>query len=217
MASTLYRLQRSPLAVLGVGPVYVFVLKYRLPSALRTAGRDAWTSVLATNLAIAVLAVAAAAAVGWREFLLVQVPVTWLASSIGVWLFFVQHQFEGTSWERAEDWTFHQGALEGSSHLDLPPVLRWFTANIGIHHVHHLAARIPSYRLGEVLRDHPELRGVNRLTVWGSLRGMRLALWDESTRCLVSFREARRLVSSLRGRSGHALTASANARAPAPA
>ena len=165
--------------MLGVGPVYVFVLKHRLPSALRTAGRDAWTSVLATNLAIAVLAAAAAALVGWREFLLVQVPVTWLASSIGVWLFFVQHQFEGTSWEREGDWTFHQGALAGSSHLDLPPVLRWFTANIGVHHVHHLAARIPSYRLGEVLRDHPELRGANRLTAWDSLRGMHLALWDE--------------------------------------
>ncbi len=187
----LYRLERNPVTVLGVGPLYVFVLKHRLPSSLRAAGRDAWASVLGTNLAIAGLTAAAVALVGWRDFLLVQAPVTWLASAIGVWLFYVQHQFEGTSWERDGDWTFHQGALEGSSHLDLPPVLRWFTADVGVHHVHHLAARIPSYRLREVLRDHPALRGVNRLTAWGSLRGMRLALWDEDAKRLVSFREAR--------------------------
>ena len=189
--SLIYRLTRHPLVVLGIGPVYVFVLKHRLPEALRTAGRDAWTSALATNLAIVVLAMAAAALVGWRNFLLVQAPVTWLASSLGVWLFYVQHQFEGTSWERDGDWSFHTGALAGSSHLDLPPVLRWFTADIGIHHVHHLSARIPSYRLGQVLRDHPELRGVNRLSAWDSLRGMHLALWDEDAKRLVSFREAR--------------------------
>ena len=143
-----YRLTRHPLVVLGIGPVYVFVLKHRLPWALRTAGRDAWTSVLATNLAIAVLAMAAAALVGWRDFLLVQAPVTWLASSLGVWLFYVQHQFEGTSWERDGDWTFHAGALAGSSHLDLPPVLRWFTADIGVHHVHHLSAPDPELPAG---------------------------------------------------------------------
>ena len=159
--------------------------------ALRTADRDAWRSVLATNLAIAVLAAAAAALVGWRDFLLVQAPITWLASSIGVWLFYVQHQFEDTYWERDAGLDLPRRALAGSSHLDLPPVLRWFTANIGVHHVHHLSARIPSYRLGEVLRDHPELRGVNRLTLWDSLRGMRLALWDEDASRLVSFREAR--------------------------
>jgi omega-6 fatty acid desaturase (delta-12 desaturase) len=192
-------LARNPLVVLGVGPVHVFVLKHRLPSALRTAGREAWASVLGTNLAIAGLAAAAIALTGLRDFLLVQVPVTWLASTIGVWLFFVQHQFEGTSWERDGHWTFHAGALAGSSHLDLPPVLRWFTANIGVHHVHHLGSRIPSYRLGEVLRDHPELRGVNRLTAWDSLRGMRLALWDEDGQRLVSFREARRRAAAASG------------------
>jgi omega-6 fatty acid desaturase (delta-12 desaturase) len=213
----LYRLQRSPLAVLGVGPVYVFVLKHRLPSGLRRAGRRDWASVMGTNLAIAGLAAAAAALLGWREFLLVQVPVTWLASAIGVWLFYVQHQFEGTSWERGGDWTFHRGALAGSSHLALPPLLRWFTANIGVHHVHHLAARIPSYRLGEVLRDHPALRGVNRLTAWGSLRGMRLALWDEDSRRLVSFAEARRLASSGREPPGRPVAAGVSTSAPAPA
>ena len=120
-----------------------------------------------------------------------QLPITWLASILGVWLFFVQHQFEDTYWERDAGWSLHAGGLHGSSHLDLPWVLRWFTANIGIHHVHHLSSRIPSYRLDEVLRDHSELRGSNRLTLWQSLRCFRLALWDEDAKRLVSFREVR--------------------------
>jgi omega-6 fatty acid desaturase (delta-12 desaturase) len=130
------------------------------------------------------------ALVGWRDFLLVQTPITWLASTIGVWLFYVQHQFEGTSWQRDGNWTFHEGALAGSSHLDLPPVLRWFTANIGIHHVHHLASRIPFYRLPAVLRAHPELASVNRLTARQAMATLRLALWDESTRRMVRFASA---------------------------
>ena len=132
------------------------------------------------------------ALVGVRDFLLVQVPITWLASAAGVWLFYVQHQFEHAYWERDGDWSAHAGALRGSSHLDLPAVLRWFTANVGVHHVHHLASRIPSYRLGEVLRDHPELRGVNRLTLGDGFRCFRLALWDEDARRMVGFRDAAR-------------------------
>jgi len=131
------------------------------------------------------------AVLGVRDFLLVQAPITLLASSAGVWLFYVQHQFEDTYWERGGDWNLHTGALHGSSHYDLPPVLRWFTANIGIHHVHHLCSRIPSYRLGEALREHPELREVSRLTLGESVRCLRLALWDEDKKRLVGFREAR--------------------------
>ena len=116
---------------------------------------------------------------GVRDVLLVQAPITLLASSAGVWLFYVQHQFEHTWWAWDPDWNLHTGALHGSSHYDLPPVLRWFTANIGIHHVHHLSSRIPCYRLGEALRDHPELRAISRLTLKQSFRCLRLALWDE--------------------------------------
>ena len=114
-----------------------------------------------------------------------------LAASIGVWLFYVQHQFEETSWEDGARWDRHEAALHGSSHYDLPAILRWFTANIGVHHVHHLCSRIPYYRLPTVLRDHPELRGVGRLTLWQSFRCVRLALWDEGQRRLVSFRASR--------------------------
>jgi omega-6 fatty acid desaturase (delta-12 desaturase) len=188
-----YRLSRSPLTMLGIGPLYVFVLQHRLPGKLTRADGAAWRSTMATNLAIAAVSGLLMLLIGARDFLLVQVPITWLASSIGVWLFYVQHQHEHTYWERDAGWSFQAGAMEGSSHLDLPPVLRWFTANIGVHHVHHLCSRIPSYRLAEVLRHHPELRETNRLTLRHSLQCFRLALWDEDERRLVSFREARRL------------------------
>ena len=118
-----------------------------------------------------------------------------LAAAAGVWLFYVQHQFEDTRWASAETWSVHDAALRGSSYYELPGVLRWFTANIGVHHVHHLSSRIPFYRLPAVLRDHPELRDVSRLTLRQSLGCIRLVLWDEAGQRLVSFRDAARLSS----------------------
>jgi omega-6 fatty acid desaturase (delta-12 desaturase) len=112
-----------------------------------------------------------------------------LAASIGVWLFYVQHQYEGVVWTREHAWTHHESALSGSSYYHLPGMLRWFTANIGVHHVHHLNSRIPYYRIPQVLRDHPELKDVSRLTLRQSLRGVHLALWDETRQKLVTFRE----------------------------
>jgi len=129
-------------------------------------------------------------AVGYGPFLLVHVPIVVLAASIGVWLFYVQHQFERTYWSHDETWNFHDAALHGSSHYQLPSVLRWFTANIGVHHIHHLCSRIPSYRLPDVLRDHPQLAAVGRITLVQSLRTVRLTLWDEERLKLVSFGEA---------------------------
>jgi omega-6 fatty acid desaturase (delta-12 desaturase) len=186
----LYRVKRHPIVLLGLGPFYLFVLKHRLPVRLMRAGRGPWLSTMSTNLAIAVVIGLLVASLGLRDFLLVQAPITLLASSAGVWLFYVQHQFEHTYWEWGADWNVHSGALHGSSHYDLPPVLRWFTANIGIHHVHHLCSRIPFYRLGDALRAHPELRRVSRLTLVGSFRCLCLALWDEDQQRLVAFREA---------------------------
>ena len=116
-------------------------------------------------------------------------------SSAGIMLFYVQHQFEDTFWSDGADWSMHEAALHGSSHYDLPRPLRWLTANIGIHHVHHLASRIPFYRLTQVLRDQPELRDIGRLTLLESFRCVRLVLWDESRRRLVSFRQLRQLRS----------------------
>jgi acyl-lipid omega-6 desaturase (Delta-12 desaturase) len=186
----LYRVSRHPLFLFGLAPFLLFVLKHRLPFGLMRAGRAPWVSTLSTNLAIALVLGLLIAALGAREVLLVHTPVVLLAATAGVWLFYVQHQFEDTLWEREPAWSARAGALHGSSHYDLPPVLRWLTANIGVHHVHHLSSRIPCYRLPEVLRDHPELREVSRLTLEESLRCLRLALWDEDRRRLVSFREA---------------------------
>ena len=137
---------------------------------------------------------------GLGPFLLVQLPITLLAGSIGVWLFYVQHQFEDTFWTHDEGWNFHEAALRGSSHDDLPNVLRWFTANIGVHHVHHLCSRIPYYRLPRVLRDHPELAAIGRLTLLESLRCVRMVLWDERRRRLISFREMHILTSVMNRR-----------------
>jgi acyl-lipid omega-6 desaturase (Delta-12 desaturase) len=130
--------------------------------------------------------------VGVEPFLLVHLPITLLAASIGVWLFYVQHQFEETFWADAPAWNLHQAALHGSSHYELPSILRWFTANIGVHHVHHLCSRIPFYRLPRVLREHPELKAMCRITLMQSLACVRLALWDETQQRLISFCDLRR-------------------------
>jgi omega-6 fatty acid desaturase (delta-12 desaturase) len=187
-----YRLYRHPVVLFGIGPAYLFILQFRLPIGMMDKGWLPWISTMATNAAIALLIVGTMWLVGVKPFLLVQLPITLLAASIGVWLFYVQHQFEDTFWAERPGWTFHEAALHGSSHYDLPGVLRWFTANIGVHHVHHLCSRIPYYRLSQVLRDHPELKGVGRLTLWQSFGCVRLTLWDETRRRLISFAELRR-------------------------
>ena len=186
-----YRLYRHPLVMFGFGPTYLFLLQHRLPLGLMRDGWRPWASTMSTNLAIASIAAVLAWLIGIKAVLLVHLPVVLLAATIGVWLFYVQHQFEHTAWEPEGEWNFHEAALHGSSHYDLPAALRWFTANIGVHHVHHLCSRIPYYRLPQVLRDHPELRGVGRLTLLESFRCVRLTLWDETQRRLVSFRDLR--------------------------
>jgi omega-6 fatty acid desaturase (delta-12 desaturase) len=187
----LYRLYRHPLVMFGIGPLYNFVLRQRLPLGLMRSGWQPWASTMATNIAIAIVVALLIWLVGVGPFLLVHLPITLLAASIGVWLFYVQHQFEDTFWDRGESWNFHEAALRGSSHYDLPHVLRWFTANIGVHHVHHLCSRIPYYRLPTVLRDHPQLAAVGRLTLAESLKCLRVAVWSEEQRRGISFREMR--------------------------
>jgi omega-6 fatty acid desaturase (delta-12 desaturase) len=160
---------------------------------------------MGTNAAVAILVAAMIRLVGFGPFLLVHLPILVLAASIGVWLFYVQHQFEDTSWSHDEAWSFHEAAVHGSSHYHLPGVLRWFTANIGVHHVHHLCSRIPCYRLPDVLRDHPQLTAVGRITLLQSLRCVRLALWDEKGRRLISFGEAERGPSVKQGKTAYSI------------
>ncbi|HEY6434402.1 MAG TPA: fatty acid desaturase [Acetobacteraceae bacterium] len=190
-----YRLYRHPIVMFGIGPAYLFILRHRLPRGLLRSSRRLWVSTMATNATIALLVMSLMWLVGVGPFLLVQLPITILAASIGVWLFYVQHQFEDTCWDRDETWNFHTAALHGSSYYDLPGILRWFAANIGVHHVHHLCTRIPFYRLQRVLGDYPQLAAVGRLTVFQSVRCVRMVLWDEGQRRLVSFREMRAMRS----------------------
>lgn len=188
-----YRLYRNPLVMFGIGPIYVFLLQSRLPLGVVSKGWEPWISTMTTNLGIAVVAGLLMWAFGIGPFLLVHLPIVIAAAATGVWLFYVQHQFEGTHWAGNRNWEFHEAALHGSSHYDLPGVLRWFTANIGMHHVHHLCSRIPYYRLPEVLRDHPGLRDIGRLTLWESFGCVRLTLWDQRQGRLISFQEMDKL------------------------
>ncbi len=187
-----YRLYRHPVVLLGVGPAYLFLLRHRLPIGLMDQGRVYWFSAIGTNLVTALILAVPLYFLGFGSTALVFFPVLLSAASAGVWLFYVQHQFPEAHWDYAADWSFHDAALHGSSHLDLPPVLGWFTGHIGIHHVHHLASRIPFYRLPEVLEQHPRLRTMNRFTIMQACRTLRLALWDDDRREMISFREASR-------------------------
>lgn len=187
-----YRLYRHPLVLFGLGPVFNFLLMQRWPLGMTRDGWMPWISVMGTSLAVAVGFAALVWLVGPAPVLVVNVLTMVIAATIGVWLFFVQHQFEGVFWARNDAWRRDQAALLGSSHLDLPPVLRWFTANIGVHHVHHLMSRIPYYRLPQVLADHPELRPVSRLTLMQTFGCAKLALWDEAAGRLISFRDLAR-------------------------
>jgi acyl-lipid omega-6 desaturase (Delta-12 desaturase) len=184
-----YRLFRNPLVMFGIGPIYALLLQPRLVS--RSARPRIRRSVMGTNLVLAVLVGALCWLVGWREFLLVQMPPALLAGSAGVWLFYVQHQFEDAYWQSADDWSYADAALQGSSHLKLPKPLQFFTGNIGLHHVHHLSARIPNYNLQRAHDRNPIFSDVPTLSLWDGLRAVRLKLWDEDRGRLVTFAEAR--------------------------
>ena len=190
-----YRLYRNPLLMFCIGPVFVFVLQNRIPAGFFRSGRH-WASTLGTDAAIALGVILASSLTGVIPFLAVQGPIMLLSASVGGWLFYVQHQFERTYWSHADQWDFREASLRGSSHYDLPPVLRWLTANIGMHHAHHLSSRIPFYRLPLALSREPELQQADRLTLWRSLGCIKLALWDEELQRLVSFRDAARLSNS---------------------
>jgi len=188
-----YRLYRHPAVMFGIGPAYMFIVQHRLPIGLMRAGILPWLSTQGTNAAIAIIAGAMIWLIGPSAFVLVHLPIILLAATMGVWLFYVQHQFEHTQWVHHESWDLHEVALHGSSYYVLPGFLSWFTANIGIHHVHHLCSKIPYYRLPRVLREHPELGAIGRITLWESIKCVRLVLWDESRKKLISFHEMRKL------------------------
>jgi len=195
-ARAAYRFYRNPLVLLLVGAPLHFIVLQRLPPRMSLSSRAAWRSVLSLDAAVVVLYGLLATAVGVDSLLMACLPMMVIASWIGGWMFYVQHQFEDANWTRGKDWEFQTAAIHGSSYLVLPRLLRWFTGSIGLHHVHHLNSMIPNYRLQECLADSPELQAMSRLTIAESLKCARLALWDEDRRKLVGFREIRHGVTA---------------------
>lgn len=185
-----YRIYRNPAFLLVIGGPIHFLLLQRLPLTLKRPAWEMWSSVMSHNLVIVAFYGTLLALLGLEHFTVLVLPILVIAAAMGVWLFYVQHQFENTSWERNENWDRNTGALLGSSYYDLPAILQWFTGNIGLHHVHHLCSHIPNYRLQECLDALPELKSINRMTILQSLKTAPLALWDDKSRKLVSFQGA---------------------------
>ena len=184
-----YRLMRNPFVMLILGPVWAMMLEPRLVPGW--ARRRFWRQILATDVALVALIGALCALFGWRTVLLVQLPPAMLAGAAGIWLFYVQHQFDGVYWRRHDSWSYPASALKGSSYLKLPMVLQFFTGNIGLHHVHHLSTRIPNYNLQRAHDENPVFRDVPTLNLRDGVRTLRLKLYDEQRGRLVSFSAAK--------------------------
>jgi acyl-lipid omega-6 desaturase (Delta-12 desaturase) len=183
-----YRLFRNPVVMFGLGPVFAMMIGPRI--ATRAQRPRLRRSVLGTDLALAVVIGALCWLIGWQDFLLVWGPAALITGAVGIWLFYVQHQFEDVCWQSGEQWTFVDAALSGSSYLKLPPPLQFFTGNIGLHHVHHLNARIPNYNLQRAHDKTGLFRDVPVLTLRDGLRAVRLKLWDEQQGRLVTFAQS---------------------------
>jgi len=180
-----YRLYRSPPVFLGIGPGYFFLIAQRFMHLWK--GQGERYSIWITNLSILSIVWIFSVTVGLKTYLIIQIPVMLIAGAVGVWLFYVQHQFEGVYWSRHKDWDPVKAALKGSSYYKLPRVLQWFSGNIGLHHIHHVLPRIPNYRLQKCYDECPPMRDVSPLTLRGSMKSLWLNLWDEKEQRLVSF------------------------------
>jgi omega-6 fatty acid desaturase (delta-12 desaturase) len=183
-----YRFFRNPFVLLCIGPAYLFLVSYRYPH--KGSKRRQSNSVIITNAAIAMIILIASLTIGFKAYALIQFPVIFFAGVIGVWLFYVQHQFEGVYWSRHDQWDPIKASLHGSSFYKLPKVIQWFTGNIGLHHIHHLRSRIPNYNLQRAYEDTKVFLDVEPLTIRKSITCLRLKLWDEKGQKLVGFKSA---------------------------
>nr|WP_051029647.1 fatty acid desaturase [Brevibacillus massiliensis] len=185
-----YRLYRNPVLMFGLGPIYIFLIDYRFNR--RRCGLKERLNTYLTNAGIAAIAGVLCWTLGWQAFLLVQGPIFLISGAAGIWLFYVQHQFEGTYFEKEEDWDYVKAALQGSSFYRLPKLLHWITGNIGFHHIHHLSPRVPNYYLPVVHSENPFLQEVPSITLSSSLRSLRFRVWNEESKTFVGFSEIRR-------------------------
>ena len=185
----LYRLGRNPLVLFVIGPMFTFMITHRFP--LPEAKLKEKISVLYSNLAIAAMVLVLGYSFGWMNYLIITLTVMTVASTCGVWLFYVQHQFEDTYWEDAENWDYFKAAVYGSSFYKLPKLLQWFSGNIGYHHIHHLSSKIPNYNLEKCHKSHDMFKEVKPLTFWKSFKCVNFRLWDEENMKLITFRQLR--------------------------
>ena len=183
-----YRLFRNPLVMFGLGPIFAMIIGPRIVA--RSAPPRMRSSVIRTDIALAVIGAALIEAIGLGDLLLVWAPAALLAGGVGIWLFYVQHQFEEAYWQRSDGWCYADAALRGSSFLDLPKVLQFFSGNIGYHHIHHLSVRIPNYNLQRAHEENPIFRTVPTLSLRDGLHAVRLKLWDEDRARMVTFAQA---------------------------
>lgn len=185
----IYRVYRNPLVMFGLGPIAVFGIDYRFNR--KEARRKERINTYITNVSIVVLYALLCWAIGWQAFLLIQGPIFFVSGMLGIWLFYVQHQFEDSYFEKEEEWSYVQAAVEGSSFYKLPPILQWLTGNIGFHHVHHLSPRVPNYHLEKAHNAAPLLQKATTITIAHSLKSLKYRLWDEHNKRFLSFKECK--------------------------
>lgn len=188
-----YRLFRHPLIMLGLGGFLIFVVGNRFTT--RVMNRQQKLNIYFTNVMIGLLAVGLSFLLGWKTYLLIQIPTFYFASVFGVYLFYLQHQYEGVCWYRQEQWDYETVALQGSSYFKLPLILRWFTGNIGFHHIHHLGPSVPNYYLYRCYKENSLFQNVKPITFWSSFSCLRLRFWDEKMKHIVGLRELKALKS----------------------
>jgi omega-6 fatty acid desaturase (delta-12 desaturase) len=191
-----YRIYRHPLFLFPIGVPFFFVVLQRLPWGHPLEPREGWRSVISLNIAMIAFYGLIGFFIGYATLMWIIAPMILMASALGGWLFFIQHQFDDGHWDASDEWDFQVAAIRGSSYYVLPKPLEWFTGNIGLHHIHHLNSVIPNYRLHDCLAASPEFQAMNRVTLWESLKCARLAVWDEAQRRLLTFREAHAVLAN---------------------
>ncbi|MEK5416151.1 MULTISPECIES: fatty acid desaturase [Paenibacillus] len=188
-----YRIYRNPIVMFGLGPIAVFMIQYRFN--VKGARRKERMNTYLTNISIAALYALLIWAIGWQAFLMVQLPVAFVSGFLGIWLFYVQHQFEDSYFENESEWSYVMAAVEGSSYYKLPKVLQWITGNIGFHHVHHLSPKVPNYNLEKAHNATPPLQKATTITIGTSLKALNFRLWDEENKRFISFKEMKSILN----------------------
>ncbi|MEC0243112.1 fatty acid desaturase [Paenibacillus dokdonensis] len=195
MRRAAYRIYRNPVVMLGLGPIFVFVVSYRFNR--KGAKRKERLNTYVMNASIVILYALLCWAVGWQAFIMLQLPIIFVSGMLGIWLFYVQHQFEDSYFENEDEWSYVKAAVEGSSYYKLPKLLQWLTGNIGFHHVHHLSPKVPNYNLEKAHNSTPPLQKATTITLLTSLASLKFRLWDEQNKTFISFKQFKKFESSM--------------------